>query len=69
MAHTGKKRNVYEVWWGKLKERDYLEYRGLGGRVIVKYIIKDIFCEGLGWIDLAEGTDKWWPILNTIMKF
>jgi len=35
----------------------------------VKYIIKEIFCEGLGWIDLAEGTDKWWPILNTIMKF
>ena len=46
-----------------------MEYRGLGGRVIVKYIIKEIFCEGLGWIDLAEGTDKWWPILNTIMKF
>ena len=31
VAHTGKKRNVYEFWWGNLKERDYLEYTGLGG--------------------------------------
>ena len=69
MAHTGKKRNVYEVWCGNLKERDYLEYRGIGGRVIEKYIIKEIFCEGVDWIDLVEGTDKWWPLFNTVMKF
>ena len=24
-------------WWGSLKERDYLEYIGLDGRIILKY--------------------------------
>jgi hypothetical protein len=25
-------------WWGKLRERDYLEDQGIGGRVILKCI-------------------------------
>lgn len=68
VAHTRKKRSVKEFWWGNLKERDYLEYWGVEGGDI-EYIIKEIVCEGVEWIDLAQDAEKWWPLLNTEMKF
>ena len=45
-----------------------MEYGGVGGRMILKYIIEEIVYEGVDWIDLVED-DKWWPLLNTVMKF
>jgi hypothetical protein len=52
-------------------ERDCLEYRGVGGRMIrvLKYFIKEIVCKGVNWIDLAQDPDKWWPLLNTVLNF
>jgi hypothetical protein len=36
----GEKMNAYRFSWGNLKERDYLEYVVIDGRIIVKYITK-----------------------------
>jgi len=27
-------------WWGKLKVRDHLEYVGVDGRIMLKFILK-----------------------------
>jgi hypothetical protein len=54
---------------GKSEERAYLKYRGVGGRMILKYIIKQIVFEGVDWIDLARDADKRWRLLNTVMDF
>jgi hypothetical protein len=35
-----KKRHAHWLWWGKLKERDYLEDLGVDRRIILKLIVK-----------------------------
>jgi len=26
-------------------------------------------CGGMDWIDLAQDRDRWWELVNTVMKF
>ena len=44
--HTG-------FWWGNLRERGHLEYRGVGGRIILRLIFRK-WDVGMDWIDLAQ---------------
>jgi hypothetical protein len=37
VAHIGRKEVCTQIWWGNLKERDYLEDLGRDYRVILKY--------------------------------
>jgi hypothetical protein len=34
-------------WWENLRERDTLEDLGVGGRIILKWILKK--CDGMAW--------------------
>jgi hypothetical protein len=49
-------------WWGELRERDHLEDRGIGGRLILKWILNK------GWLDLAQDWDRWWAVVNAVMN-
>jgi hypothetical protein len=40
LAHTGEKRNAYKVLVGKAEGRSNLEELGIGGRIILEWIIK-----------------------------
>jgi hypothetical protein len=38
----GARRGVLtRFWWGNLRERDHLENRGLGGRIILRWIFRN----------------------------
>jgi len=36
--------------------------------VSIKMVLKEIHCEGVDWISLAQGRDQWWVRVNTMMK-
>ena len=49
-VHTG-------FWWVDVKKMSHLEYLGVYGRIILKWISKKH--NGSQWIDLAQDRDKW----------
>jgi hypothetical protein len=40
VARMGKRRGVYGVWWGNLRERDYWGDPGVDGRIILRWIFR-----------------------------
>ena len=60
-AYTG-------FWWGNLTVRDHLEDQGVGGRIIVRWIIRRWVCGGMDWIELAQDTDGWRALVNAVMN-
>ena len=58
---------VYRFWWGNLREREHFEDLGINGRVILKLIIRK--SDGrVCVIDLVQGIDNWWAVLNMVMS-
>jgi hypothetical protein len=55
--------------WGDQTETDRLEYLGIDGRMILKWIFKK-WNEGMGgmhWIGLAQDRNRWQALLNMVM--
>jgi hypothetical protein len=49
-----------------LKERDHLGHLGVYGRIIFKWILKIMECEGLDWIQLAKDRVQWLNLAKTL---
>jgi hypothetical protein len=54
---------------GNLKKRDHLEYPGVDGRIILRWIFRKWVEGGMNWIDLAQDRDKWRALVKAVMKF
>jgi hypothetical protein len=33
-----------------------------------KITLEEISCEGMDWINLSQYKDKWWAVVNTLLK-
>jgi hypothetical protein len=54
-------------WWGKLRERNFLEDVDLDGRIIFKCIFKSL--AGLmDWVDMAQDGDRLWDLVNATLN-
>ena len=54
-------------WWGNLREMDWLENLGVDEQTVIKCIFKKRD-GGMDWIDLAQGRDRWWTVVNAEMN-
>ena len=52
----------------KLEGKSVLVDQGVGGRIILKFIVKRR-CERVDWIDLAQDRDAWRSLVSTVMNF
>jgi len=68
VARTGRGYVNTEFWWWGLRERDHLKDPGIYGRIILRWILRKLD-GGMGWIDLAQGRDKWRDLLNPVMNY
>jgi len=53
----GDRRYAYMVSWRTLRERDHLEERGVGGRIILKWIFRKTegAWTGSSWLRIGTG--------------
>jgi hypothetical protein len=49
---------------GNLRERDHLENRDTYGRIILKWIFKNLD----GGSDMAQERDRWWTLVPAVMN-
>ena len=54
-------------WWGNLRKRVRLEDPGIGGKIILERIFRK-YDWGMGWINLAEDTDRLPELIIAVMK-
>jgi hypothetical protein len=60
-VHTG-------FWWGNLRERDHLEYPGVDGRVILKWVFRKWNVRALTGSSWLRIRDRWRAIVNAVMN-
>jgi hypothetical protein len=50
-------------------ERDHLGDLGLLVRIILKWILKEIVCDGVDWIQVPQDRNLWRAVVNTVIQF
>jgi hypothetical protein len=53
-------------WWEGQKERDHWEDQDVDGWIILEWILREMGWGVMDWIDLAQDSDQWRTLVNTI---
>jgi hypothetical protein len=69
-ARMREKRNAYRILVGKAEGKRRLRRprRRWVDNVKLYLIVREIGCDGVDWIDLAQDRDQWRALVNTIMS-
>jgi hypothetical protein len=61
-------RNAYKILAGKPEGRDHSEDLGTDGRIIFRVDLGEIVWEDVDWIHLAQETNQWRAVVNTVLE-
>jgi hypothetical protein len=51
-----------------LRERDHLGDPGIDGRIILRWMFKEVECRGMDGIELAQDRDRWRALVKAVMN-
>ena len=68
MACEEERRGVYSVLVGRTEGKTPPEDLCVGGSIILEWILNEIGCNGLFWIDLAHDRHKYRAVVNKVMN-
>jgi hypothetical protein len=67
VAYMGRGERHTGIWWEILRKKDHLEDPDIGGKTLLKHIVK-YWNEGLYLIDLAQNRDKLWALVRAVLN-
>ena len=56
------------VWWGKTEGNRPLGRPRRRWEDNIKMDLQEVECGGMDWIELAQDRDRWWALVNAVMK-
>jgi hypothetical protein len=68
VAGKGERRGTYSIWVGRPEgniPRGRLRRRWKDN---IKIDLQEVGWEVMDWLDLAQDRDKWWAVVNAVMK-
>ena len=68
VAGIGERRGVYRVLVGKPEGKRPLGRPRRRWEHNNKMDVKEMGCEGMDWIELAQDRDRWWVLVNVVMN-
>jgi hypothetical protein len=68
VARMGKKRNAYRLLVGNPEGKRPLGRPRRRWVDNIKMDLREIGRDGMDWIDLAQGRDQWWTLVNAVMN-
>ena len=60
--------DVYRVLVGKLEGKKQLGRPRRRWKDNIKMCLREVGCEGMDWIELAQDRDRWWALVNAVMN-
>jgi len=67
VARMGERRCVYRVLVGKPEGKRSLEKPRRRGDYNIKMDLREVECEVVDWIELAQDRDRWRALMNAVM--
>ena len=68
VAHIGEGRGIYRVWMGKPEGKGQLWRPRCRWEDNIKMDLQEMGCGGMDWIEVAQDRDRWWALVNVLMK-
>ena len=64
----GEKINAYRLWAEEPEGRRPLGTPRCRWNDDIKMDLKEEACDGVEWIDMTQGKDKWWTVVKAVMN-
>jgi hypothetical protein len=68
VARMGEKRNAYRIFVGKPEGRRPLGRPRRRWVDNIKMVLREIGCDGVDWVDVAQDRGHWRALVNTVMN-